>query len=63
MQWEVVVYFSRAFDSIHRRKMEQIPLVPGLPQENVSVITMLFKNMEIKVCSPDVLQGDALSPY
>ena len=68
------VDFSKAFDSIHREKMEQILLTYGLSKETVTAIMMLYKNMSVKVCSPDgdtdyfnivagVLQGDTLAPY
>ena len=46
------VNFSKAFDSIHRGKMEQILLAYGLPKETVTAITMLYKNMKVKVHSP-----------
>ena len=35
------VDFTKAFDSIHRRKMEQIQLAYGLPKETVAAITIL----------------------
>ena len=68
------VDFTKAFDSIHRGKMEQILLAYGLPKENVAAITILYKNTKVKICSPDgdteyfdivagVLQGDTLAPY
>ena len=68
------VDFSKAFDSIHREKMEQILLAYGLPKETVGAIMMLYKNTKVKVHSPDgdtdyfdiiadVLQGDTLAPY
>ena len=67
------VNFTKAFDSIHRGKMEQILLVYGLPKETVAAITILYRNTKVKVCSPDgntkyfdivagVLQGDTLAP-
>ena len=66
--------FTKAFDSIHKRKMEQILLAYGLPKETVATITILYKNPKVKVRSPDgdteyfdivagVLQGDPLAPY
>ena len=66
--------FSKAFDSIHRGKMEQILLAHSLPKETVTAIMMLYKNTKVKVRSPDgdtdyfdiiagVLQGDTLAPY
>ena len=44
--------FSKAFGSIHRRKMEQI-LVYDLPKETVTAIMVLYRNMKVKVRSPD----------
>ena len=68
------VDFSKAFDSIHRYKMDQILLAPELPKETVATIMMLYKNTKVKVHSLDgdtdyidivagVLQGDTLAPY
>ena len=68
------VDFSKAFDSIQKRKMEQIRLAFGLPKENVTAIKMLYENMKAKVCSPDgntdffdivagVLQGNTWVSY
>ena len=68
------VDFSKAFDSIHRGKMEQILFTYDLPKETVTAIMMLYKNTKIKVCSLDgdtdyfnivagVLQRDTLTPY
>ena len=68
------VNFTKAFDSIHRGKMEQILLAYGLPKETVAAITILYRNTKVKVRSPDgdteyfnivagVLQGDTLAPY
>ena len=67
------VDFNKAFDSIHRGKMEQILLAYGLPKETVAAITILYRNTKVKVRSPDgdteyfdivagVLQGDTLVP-
>ena len=64
------VYFSNAFNSIHRGKMTQILLAYGLLKE----IMMLCKSTKVKVCSLDrdieffdivasVLQGNTLAPY
>ena len=47
------VDFSKASDSIHRGKMEQILLAYGLPKETVTAIMMLYKNKKVKVHSPD----------
>ena len=54
--------------------MEQILFTYRLSKETVTAIMMLYKNMKVKVRSPDgdtdyfdivagVLQGDTLSPY
>ena len=42
---------SKAFDSIHRGKVEQILLAYGLSKETVTAIMMLYKNMKIRVHS------------
>ena len=68
------VDFTKAFDFIHRGKMEQILLAYGLPKETVAAITILYRNTKVKVRSPDgdteyfdivagVLQGDTQAPY
>ena len=68
------VDFTKAFDSIHRGKMEQILLAYGLPKETVAAITILYRKTKVKVRSPDgdteyfdivagVPQGDMLAPY
>ena len=68
------VDFTKAFDSIHRGKMEQILLAYGLPEETVAAIMILYRNTKVKVRSPDgdtdyfdivagVLQEDTLAPY
>ena len=70
----IFVDFSKAFDSIHRGKMEQILLAHGLPKETVAAIMMLYRNTKVEVHSPDgdidyfdivagVLQGDTLASY
>ena len=70
----IFVNFTKAFDSIHRGKMEQILLAYGIPKETVAAITILYRNTKVKVRSPDgdteyfdivagVLQGDTLAPY
>ena len=54
--------------------MEQILLAYGLPKEIVAAIMMLYRNIKVKVRSPDgdtdyfdivadVLQGDTSAPY
>ena len=68
------VDFTKAFDSIHRGKMEQILLAYGLPKETVAAIMILYKNTKVKVRSPDgytdyfdivarTLQGNTQVPY
>ena len=47
------VDFAKAFDSIHRGKMEQILLAYGLPKETVAAIMMLYRNTKVKVRSLD----------
>ena len=47
------VDFTKAFDSIHSGKMEQILLAYGLSEETVAAITILYRNTKVKVCSPD----------
>ena len=48
--------FTKAFDSIHRGKMEQILLAYGLPKETFAAIMILYKNTKVIVYSPG---GDA----
>ena len=68
------VDFTKAFDSIHRGKMEQILLAYGLPKEAVAAIMILYRNTKVNVRSSDgdtdyfdivagELQGDTLAPY
>ena len=70
----IFVDFSNVFNTIHRRKIEQILLAHGLPKETIATIMMIYKNTKVKVCSQDgdtdffdivagVLQGDTLAPY
>ena len=49
----LLVDFTKAFDSIHRGKMEQILLAYGLPKETVAAITILYRNTKVNVRSPD----------
>ena len=49
----IFVDFTKAFDSIHRGKMEQIFLAYGIPKETVAAITILYRNTKVKVRSPD----------
>ena len=68
------IVFTKAFDSIHKGKIEQILLAYGLPKETVTAIMMLYRNTKEKARSPErytdyfdivagVLQGDTLAPY
>ena len=74
--WAPILFvdFTKAFDSIHRGKMEQILLAYGIPKETVTAIMILYRNTKVKVRSLDgdtdyfdivagVLQGDTLAPY
>ena len=67
------VDFFKAFDSIHRGKMEQILLNYCLPKETVATKIMRYKNTKVKVRFPDghtiyfdsvagMLQWDTLAP-
>ena len=69
-----LVDFTKAFDSIHRGKIEQILLAYGLPKETVAAMMMLYRITKVKVSSPDgdtdyfnivagVLYWDTLAPY
>ncbi len=49
----IFVDFTKAFDSIHSGKMEQILLAYGIPKETVAAITILYRNTKVKVRSPD----------
>ena len=49
------VDFTKAFDSIHRGKIEQILLAYGVPKETITAITILYRNTKVKVRS---LEGD-----
>ena len=68
------VDFTKAFSFIHRGMMEQIILAYGQPKETVAAIMILYRNVKVKVRSPNgdtdyfdivagVLQGDTLAPY
>lgn len=65
--------FSKALDSIHRGKMQEILLAYGIPEETVAAIMMLYKTARSMVRYPDgdtdlfdiiagILQGDTLAP-
>ena len=69
------VDFSKAFDFIHRGKMEQILLAYGISKETITAIMLLYKNSKVKVRSSDgdtysfdidagvLLHGDTSVPY
>ena len=68
------INISKAFDSIHKGKMEQILFAYGLPKETVAAVMLLYENTKVKVRSPDgdtdyfvivagVLQGYKLALY
>ena len=46
------VDFTKAFESIHKGKTEQILLAYGLPKETVAGLMMLYRKTKVKVCSP-----------
>ena len=65
---------SKAFDSVHRGKMEKILLAYGIPKEIVAAIMIMYRNNRSMVTSPNgeteffdilagVLQGDTLAPF
>ena len=67
------IYFSKAVDSIHRGRMNDILFAYGIPKETVNGIMMLYKNTRSLVRLPEgdtsffyitagVLQGDTLAP-
>ena len=69
-----IVNFTKAFDSIHRGKIEQILLAYSQPKETVAAIMILDRNNKVKVRSSDgdtdyfaivagILQGDTLASY
>ena len=45
--------FTKAFDSIHRGKVEQILLAYCLPKETVAAKTILYRNTKVKVRLPE----------
>ena len=70
----IFVDFTKAFDTIHRGKLQEILLAYGIPTEIVLAIMMLYKNTTSMVRSPDgdtdffqilagVRQGDTLAPF
>ena len=66
----LLVDFSKAFDSIHKEKMEELHLAYALHKDTVTAIIMIYKNTKAMVRSPNgdncfiitgVLQGDTLA--
>ena len=66
--------FSKAFDTINRKKMKEILVKYGIPEETVCAIMILYKNTGSMDRSHDgdtpyfeittgVLQGDTLAPF
>ena len=66
--------FSKAFDSVHQRKMADILKSYRIPEETIAAIMMLYKNTKSKVRYPNkdteffdvlagTLQGDTLAPF
>ena len=45
--------FSKAFDSIHRGKMNEIFFAYGIPRETVNAVMMLYRNTRSMVRSLD----------
>ena len=69
-----LIDFSKAFDSIDRRKMFKILKAYGVPPKLLNTIKVLYTNTRARVISPDgetdlfeiakgVLQGDTLAPF
>ena len=70
----IFIDFKKAFDTIHRGKMLMILKTYGIPEELVTVISIMYEDTTAKVITPDgetetfnilvgVLQGDTLAPY
>ena len=70
----IFVYFHKAFDSIHRRKLMEILKAYGIPLETLNAISLFYENTTAKVICPDddtsfftiharVLQEDTLALY
>ena len=64
----IFVDFTKAFDSIHRGKMEQILLAYGIPKETVAAITILYRSTIttwrhriLRHCSRSTTRGHASS--
>ena len=47
------VDFSKAFDSIHRGKLMEILKAYGIPTKIVDAISLLYKDTEARVITPD----------
>ena len=48
------VDFTKAFDSIHKGKMEQILLAYSILKETIAAIMILYGNTKVKVGSPEL---------
>ena len=70
----IFVNFSKAFDSIYREKLMEIPFAYRLPNKIVDAIIILCKDTLIQLITPDdetdlfeviagVLQGDTLASF
>ena len=68
------VYFHKAFDRVHRRKLIEILKASGVSVEIVDAVNMMYTNKTAHVLSPDgdteffdilvgVLQGDTRAPH
>ena len=70
----VFVDFSKAFDSVDRKKMFEILSLYGIPEEMISAIKVLYTDTSSSILSSDgetesfsikagILQGDTLAPF
>ena len=57
------VNVTKAFDSTHRGKMEQILLSYGLPEDTVAANIILYRNTKVKVRVLQCTAGHTLAPY
>ena len=46
------VDFSKAFDSVHREKLNEIILAYRIPEETVSAVMMIYQNSKSMVRPP-----------
>ena len=70
----IFIYYSKAFDSIHRDRMFEILKAYGLPNIIIEAIRVIYEDSSAVVITPDgetssfqilagVLQGDTLAPF